>query len=220
MYAQQNKGFLPWLIDPGWDGPFGVPSAHWHSLVAPYLGARGSNNQPFDPYSTNSERATSAVFRSCPAWNAVDVWRADWALYNKHGYGLNARLLLPDNPDPTWNDPNSWWTGQTGNNRGPGKPYTGAIRLSRLKQSTQRVLIGESVDYHIYVSYNPTLKTWEFPRSNGSPAGSQYQSGDPRRHAKSGAKGGSANYAFADGHAESLDKRSAELRMSSYQTTP
>jgi prepilin-type processing-associated H-X9-DG protein len=219
MYAGDHSGTLPWQLWPDWTTtsyPAGTRQAHWYKLITPYLGRlRGATGASIDPYNMPSTDV-AAVVSACPEWDAVGRWNATaQTAASKPGYGYNARpnmrsidaaglgITVADTqwgPFPADNIP----AGET--------DKTGPLKLVDLRASASRILVGDSVDYHLHLAWNPSESRWSWPLNTTQPQlAYAYQSGHPDRHGKPGArfKDGSANYVFADTHVESLTPEQA-----------
>lgn len=218
IFSNENDGRIPWLISPDWTTngyPAGTKLVHWYKALTPYLTSERSNINPEDL----SNAQVAKVMQACPSWQAKTAWPSIAsidAIYSKSGFGYNSRPLLRA-ISATGNtiEANSNWFGPFPLD-GIGDTTTqttGPMKLANLNPAGDRVLFGDSVDYHLHLSAPAGKWIWA-PPTAAEPV-SLYASGDPTRHgvqSKDGA-GSWANYAFADGHAESLNPEKGRRAM-------
>jgi prepilin-type processing-associated H-X9-DG protein/prepilin-type N-terminal cleavage/methylation domain-containing protein len=192
VYVQDNRGYLPFVKYPctannATEGP-GTPF-HWYNLISLAAGARlGPNGLVPD------DTQTIAVLKTCPQYDYNLTWPNGLG-GSKPGYGMNSNLPLPDDTSPLARNP--YGAASWGDKTNP-------MKLVRLVRPAERVLYGDSVDWHLIAYLDKIVngqKIYTFPPNSGAtPPIAPYWSGDPERHL------GKANYAFCDGHAVAMDK--------------
>ena len=226
MYVEANRGWLPYNRYPNWEETDRTKYVLWYEALSPYLGKK------IDP-ATAKRNEYAAVIRSCPSWDLDSLNLNSNADYYP-GYGQNFRLFLgtgrpaEGSMKPTQNAGQEWLS--TGINPTAAQGYAvGAVKLSKLRNITRRVICGDSVDNHIGVSNTVFVpgygNPWDFPKrqSNDPTPQLYFATGAPNRHGgnpqdanlTSRRKGlARANYLMGDGHAESLDYVSAIKALS------
>jgi prepilin-type N-terminal cleavage/methylation domain-containing protein/prepilin-type processing-associated H-X9-DG protein len=232
MYAGANQNQLPWLVYPDYSltgYPAGQPTTHWYKQLTPYLGRTvdPATGLAIDPYNMSSG-SVAPVISACPAWNAADRWNSTDpnVLGSKPGYGWNAKPFFRTmNAAGTWavdaldGSASSPVTYQIPRDNIPSAAadqfYRGSVKITRIRPSSGTVLVGDSVNYNILLSWSTVTARYDFlPNTDPSLTG-KYLSGDPLRH-RAGKARFMSNYVFADGHAESLeevDARKALIRQ-------
>jgi prepilin-type processing-associated H-X9-DG protein len=126
------------------------------------------------------------VIKACPTWDTEVLWGIGSG-QTKPGYGMNIRVTYPER-DWTWaKQPPPGMSGDWGTQDNP-------IKINWLHHASQRIVYGDSVDWHLYSQWNGVKEEFPFDATT-----KKYISGDPFRHNKI------ANYCFVDGHAEGLD---------------
>ena len=69
MYANGEKGFLPYALFPSWGRPAGYPAPmpmiHWYNALSPFMGKKVE----YDPATGLSSGIYAKVIRMCPAWD-------------------------------------------------------------------------------------------------------------------------------------------------------
>ena len=170
QYAGDHKGGLPLAKVSN--------TLHWFQLLYPYVGREDTNWE--DPNDHTS------VFWGCPEWLGRD---SGWNIppqgapaISSPGYGMNVYPVLPNH-----------WIGNTSSGNPEPKFY-----ISQISHPTRRVLVGDSIDWHIAGTGNYGNGTYGFP---------SWSPGDPRRHGKT------ANYLFFDIHAASLPYTHAHMHL-------
>jgi prepilin-type N-terminal cleavage/methylation domain-containing protein/prepilin-type processing-associated H-X9-DG protein len=171
QFSHDNKGYLPAMRHGGFNGndssiEDGPPTGdQWAEIISGYLGefTDNINNDPI-----------AAISNACPAWEG----RPDLQYGNtKPGYGMNAY------PGAGSGIPN-----RNGNvtQNGPLLDSSRIIPLDALKAPSNTILLGDSVDWHIYLNGGQ----WVTTSNPDNPYG--YYSAHPDRHGKN------ANYLMAD----------------------
>jgi prepilin-type N-terminal cleavage/methylation domain-containing protein/prepilin-type processing-associated H-X9-DG protein len=194
MYAQANNGYLPFAkynpnavnsTPPYADAFLGGtrPQFHWFEYISRYLGPEA---QRLTGVAGASTGGVATVLKACPEWVAYSVVDTSARV----GYGMNTYMFMQ------MNDPHT-----TGHIFRP-------VRLTKLRGASGIPLVGDSNDWHLFVTYSSASATLptspSFPRNFSTSFGQLfYASGDPRRHGKR------ANYVFADGSARSLTEAEA-----------
>lgn len=152
-----------------------VDDVYWYDNLAAYAGA--------DSASGNVNLKAGNVFTSCPAW------RTGAKHYTDLGYGMPHTFNVGTS-HPFWND--WYWNG------------TFTIRdgtLHELTLPSSRILIGESAVKYIEAGGNPAVwglwNSYKYDQALWS-APAATPPANPVRHS------GRANYAFVDGHVQSL----------------
>jgi len=178
LYVNQYRGFLPFLKYPQWDNS--APPAvdtHWFQYLSLVAGVKTN-----DPSGIPTVFEASKVMRACPAYiNPDDP--------TKIGYGMNGTITYPEHVALDFDQIVAPLTSVNwGDSHNP-------IKLTRLRRLPQRIINGDSVDWHLLAKATPLPE--HFPPG---PLPKTYTSGDPYRHGKT------ANYLFCDGHAEPIDE--------------
>ena len=231
MYAQDNKGYLPFIKNPTWNDPNNV---YWFRALTKYMGG-GRNFDPLNAADPNSgDDKVSAVFRACPEWTSNDYANLGY----RPGYGQNFKLMLgmqtpllgsDTHPGPVfdWNEVGLIYRAGVSDNA------IGTVKIAQIKQSSERIINGDSVEYHLGIfEYNGAddaatggLMKYDFPRPPNSPSydpAQYWSSGAPNRHGGLpedcrlvGGRGSraKANYLFADGHALTMNYIDARRQL-------
>lgn len=166
-YLGDCAGWYPTSRQDGIPGAYGT-YVHWFEHLLPYMeAAEKTGNGTLDRRDLAAGGRT--IFTDCPAWKATTVWA--------FGYGFNGCLRTPERPH------RSYWDTSTG--------YYLDYRAPKVTSLAERVLVGDSPDWHVTVDNAKYPTRWS-----------------PRRH------GATANYVFCDGHARSLPPASAALAIS------
>jgi prepilin-type N-terminal cleavage/methylation domain-containing protein len=227
LYASTFNNALPWQIYPDWTTtgyPAGTQSTHWYKLLTPYLGktnyrdtATGQNRR-YDAYDApDSTQMAQVIYNACPEWDSTLMWTNGLGT-SKPGYGMNARPRLKFVGPNSWDVINTSWGPMPDDEFPAVENNSGPVRLSQLRPGSEFVMFGDSVDFHLHLSFSSTPNRWDFPLNSGAGADtrllSTYRSGDPIRHGRK--TNLFANYVFADSSARSLgieEARKALLRM-------
>jgi prepilin-type N-terminal cleavage/methylation domain-containing protein/prepilin-type processing-associated H-X9-DG protein len=171
MYSNDNEDYLPPLqLAPG--------SHIWFIIVGTYVdlpdimaiypvGTAGCGMNAANYLAT---QVGANVVWGCPAWSKTKAFN-----YSKPGYGMTA-----------W--PNG--CGALKNSNNLSNPSGRWFTRSKLDTSSRRLLVGDSIDFHL--NPNGTFTAW------AGPSAWDLGSGDPARHR------GRANYGFFDGHVGSF----------------
>ena len=191
MYASQYSGRIPWMsYNDGNPAIDGTVTFDWRQALNPLV---GGNAMPALPAPYNSRRQLAKLFRADPGFTTDDRGWEKGELRDE-AYGMNRHLFHRD----------------YASNAHPNVPeYDFQVKLAQLKPSTERILIGDSVtrlpDFFGSGTTYPNFELWLQLRDYSMPVNAvawatqgRAMQADPTRH------GGSANYLFADGHAESL----------------
>jgi prepilin-type N-terminal cleavage/methylation domain-containing protein/prepilin-type processing-associated H-X9-DG protein len=237
LYASSNKGAIPWMVWPDWNAlAMGAGRAKWYTLLTPHLGRTMDPNtgKRLDPYYMNSN-ALAPMLTDCPEWDVDSRFPGQNAGFkgSRLGYGMNLKPLIratdltgatavdtKDGPIPFVTDPTDpFYT--TAN---PTKRW-GAMKITQFRPSSSAILYGDSSNEFLVLervdaATELPLSTgiWSFARNTNTAYAIKYSASDPERHTASASaaksdKGARANYAFADGHAETLSKSEARLYM-------
>ena len=226
MYIEGNGGYLPYSRYPNWSETDPTKYVLWYQALSPYLGKK------LDP-SSGARNQYASVIRSCPAWSLEASGLAAEQDYYP-GYGQNFRLALgtgkaPEGTMAPLANAGAEWL-ETGINPTPTHGWAvGAVKLSRLKNPTRRILCGDSVDNHIGLSNAVFVPGYgnpcDFTKKQVGDVNPQlfFSSGAPSRHGgnpkdanlKSPKKDTCrSNYVFGDAHAESLTYPQARVALS------
>ena len=214
MYADSNDGNIPWQVWADWtttNYPAGSQSTHWYKLITPFLSSgKGRDGRTLDPYTMFSSDV-APVIAACPEWDGAARWNTSASsVASKPGYGYNAlpKLRAIDSQGVGTAVSGFQWGPFPADNIPVGEvDKTGPIKLTDLRPASDRILMGDSVDYHLHLSFNSTEGRWNWPRnSTVTSLNYRFTSGHPDRHGKPGARfqDATANYVFADTHVESL----------------
>ncbi|HMO25293.1 MAG TPA: hypothetical protein PKB10_03410, partial [Tepidisphaeraceae bacterium] len=129
---------------------------------------------------------------------------------SRPGYGMNSRPLMRAL------DENGASAERTAG--GPMIPTTaapnrtGLVRITQIKPPSSAILYGDSVAEHLELGF--VAGRWDWTPNTNALYAIKYGSGDPERHPSGGGESGMrANYAFADGHAETLTKEQARRAL-------
>ncbi|HRK31587.1 MAG TPA: type II secretion system protein [Tepidisphaeraceae bacterium] len=208
MYVNDFKGVIvyPRIEDP----QFSPRTVFWFQRLSFYLNkqdARGGN------YDTNN---ISAAIKGCTEWIPIDNTGDGVPDSDKIGYGMSRRLKTPKTrtnyhaPGEHTLVSSSW----SGTDNDPADPdyASGPWKITQIKNASSRILFGDSRNTWL----DPAVTGWDLSAPLiGIGAGT---SGDVGRHTKRVIvstttdpkyKSLRANYAFVDGHVESLDPESA-----------
>jgi prepilin-type N-terminal cleavage/methylation domain-containing protein/prepilin-type processing-associated H-X9-DG protein len=213
MYANDHKGVVVFpqdqtnTVDPNTFDPepasAGGQKVFWFQFLSQYLNKKQARNQ------------VSRVVWLCPEWEQIDSNNDGQLDTDKCGYGMSRRLLAPASRtryhspvDP----PESGDGPPTATYRPP--PW----KITQLKPAAGRIIFGDSrntwLDPNGPSTTNGPNGAWAFAPVWNVNVGS----GDPGRHGgKRWVQGKGdpayktmrANYAFCDGHAETLDPERA-----------
>jgi prepilin-type N-terminal cleavage/methylation domain-containing protein/prepilin-type processing-associated H-X9-DG protein len=216
-YAAENDGALPWLVYPEWTVPTGAPRATWYRLLTPYLGrSKDKLGRALDPYFMSSTEQAQIV-SGCGEWDVDGRFpgQNDGFKGSRPGYGMSSRpLMRATNPEGTAAEKTA---GGPIYNFASGGPYvnpavrTGVVRTTQMKPSSKVILYGDSVAEHLELGF--VGGKWDWTPNTNAAYGISYASGDPERHPTNNRNGLRANYAFADGHAETLSKEEARRAL-------
>jgi len=214
MYSHSNDGNIPWQVWSDWTTasyPAGSVSTHWYKLITPYLGSgKGKDGRTLDIYNMASSDV-APVIAACPDWDGPARWNTSASsVASKPGYGYNAlpKLRSTDSQGLGTAVSGVLWGPFPADNIPAGEvDKTGPIKLTDLRPASARVLVSDSVDYHLHLSFNSTEGRWNWPRNTTvTSLNYRFTSGHPDRHGRPGARfqDATANYVFADTHVESL----------------
>lgn len=197
MYANDNRGMLPLLKQPNWDGSY-----HWFQALSAYLGKEAP------PGAATAD--ISKVLKACPEWTVM----LDATSPSHIGYGMNSRMAVGQGlypPNAPAGQPAEWWFTHMmydpANVNGVSNGL-GITKLNRYRRTSQVILMGDSTDWVLQLSGTASFPWFELARNTGqtnSVPGTEWFKCDPERHNRRR----SANYLFLDGHAESLGLRPA-----------
>ncbi|MBC8105463.1 MAG: type II secretion system protein, partial [Anaerolineae bacterium] len=185
MYVEGNNGWLPYNRYPNWEETDRKKYLLWYEALSPYLG------KEIDP-TAGIRNDYAKVIRNCPSWD-LDAMSLNSVTNDYYpGYGQNFRLFLgtgrraEGSMKATVYQTEEWLS--TGINPTAAQGYAvGAVKLSRLRNITRRVICGDSVDNHIGVSNTVFVpgfgNPWDFPkRQNNDPQFQLYfATGAPNR---------------------------------------
>ncbi len=177
-FASENQGGLPLVTNQRLGSS--AEKQHWFDYLSEYVGGEGEER--VDPLDRNS------VFWGCPEWEGRDsAWNIppqNGAISSTSvGYGMN---LYPERPD------------NTNENARNDLEDDSLYSMEMIQHATARVLIGDSIDWHLVGGTN---------FANGHFGFAPWSPGDPRRH------GRGANYLFFDLHAARLPVEKAHLYL-------
>ena len=212
MYANGEKGHLPFTVFPSWGRPSWYPAPkpiiHWYNALSPYMGQKVD----YDPTTGNPTGTYAKVIRACPAWN-VDALGVPDTVGNQWltGYGQNLTPFLgsgrpavgsssgtPEGPTSTHFGDQSYWYCGILNVTSPasGNPETnavGAIKLWKVPQPAKTIINGDSVNWFILIQRTGFPQGYRWApqgfQPNGPPVQMYFNSGAPNRH------GGKAEHA-------------------------
>ena len=205
MYANGEKGWLPYAVFPSWGRPAWYPAPqpfiHWYNALSPYMGKKVE----YDPATGNPTTGFAKVLRACPAWDVdkmgvPDTPGNEWMV----GYGQNLTPFLgsgkaasgsasdtPNKPSTMYfSDPSYWYCGLE-NVTAPasGNPETnavGAVKLSKIPQHSKTIINGDSVNWFILIQQTGFPRGWRWApqgfQPNGPPPQMFFNSGAPNRH--------------------------------------
>lgn len=213
MYANANKGYLPFCAFPGWGlrtapvaDPTGTPIIHWFEALSPYLGTKvmeydATTGQRLTPY--------AKVLSACPNWDRDQMSLAGDAFC---GYGQNLYMMMDVNSGKTVSGSEGTIKGTaygestyviTGMmpavftpapGQGTNVPSTvggavGAVRLDKLRPSAKTLINGDSNNWFIFLQKSTGLggdRGWHWvhpPYNSNVPQQLVFDSGAPNRHA-------------------------------------
>ena len=216
MYANANRGYLPYCAYPGW-GPFmtdppGTPVIHWFEALAPYVGGKTIE---FDKTTGNRISPLPAIFDrgGCPNWDRNSMNLGNFSDFV--GYGQNLTLFFDAGSKNSpvgsagratqviWGETTYVWTGlepgdykadpNTTNQPSTKGTAVGTVKLAQLRPAQKVLLNGDSTNWFIFVEKSGLLnQTWAWvkPPHNSvlqTLPGIAFDSGAPNRH------GGPAN---------------------------
>ncbi len=187
LYSQDHDNSLPYVKYEPFRGQFGLG---WLRFISPYIGGRSIEDSNL-----------SKISKSCPDYRPIGGTVFDIDPRSFPGYGMSEQLRLPDSSAPAYG--RAGWKNDTDDDVG-----LAPMRLTNIRGPATRAYIGDSQDFKINIS------TWWM----GSPVFSRLDEGDPARHERTGDVAvdfidGRANYAFVDGHAETLVASEASKRL-------
>jgi prepilin-type N-terminal cleavage/methylation domain-containing protein/prepilin-type processing-associated H-X9-DG protein len=193
MYANDYKGVVVYPSET--DANFSPTTVYWFQKLSVYLNKKNVRGSVVELGSIDK------VLRACPEFEGVDNNADGKPDTDKIGYGMNQRLLIP-RTRAKYADPGD--VGVTGYVAPPWK-------LTMLKNSASRVIFGDSRNTNL----DPPVAGWLLDFPINAPT-----SGDPGRHSAGKYRNVRtktdpsypmlrANYAFCDGHAETLDPEAA-----------
>jgi prepilin-type processing-associated H-X9-DG protein len=193
MYANGQKGFLPFTVFPSWDRPAFYPAPapiiHWYNALSPYLGKRIE----FDPATGEPTTNYATVIKNCPAWR-VDELGIPNTPSNDYltGYGQNMLLFLGSGRAATGTEkPGQIPYGDPGHlqcgimNNGSFNYAVGAVKMSKVPTHSKTIINGDSVNWFILLQRGglPPAYTWWKPQVHaGLPPQTFFDSGAPNRH--------------------------------------
>lgn len=223
MYSNDNGGTIPWQVWPDWSTagyPAGSVTTQWYKLITPYLASgKGRDGRKLDIYNMSSTNV-APVISACPEWDASARWNLSAAgVASKPGYGYNTlpKLRAIDSQGVGAAVSGFLWGPFPLDNIPAGEvDKTGPIKLTDLRPASARVLVGDSVDFHLFLRFDSTEARWSWPRnSDFATLNYRFSSGHPDRHGKPGGRfqDATANYAFADSHVESLTPEQARRAL-------
>jgi prepilin-type N-terminal cleavage/methylation domain-containing protein/prepilin-type processing-associated H-X9-DG protein len=193
MYANNQKGFLPFTVFPSWDRPAWYPAPqpiiHWYEALSPYLGKRID----FDPATGEPTTNYATVIKNCPAWR-VDELGIPNTPANDYltGYGQNLTPFLGSGRAATgtekpgqipFGDPSGLQCGIMQN--GSFNYAVGAIKMGKVPNHAKTIINGDSVNWFILLQQSglPKAYTWWKPQNHpGLPPQTYFDSGAPNRH--------------------------------------
>jgi prepilin-type N-terminal cleavage/methylation domain-containing protein/prepilin-type processing-associated H-X9-DG protein len=168
VYVDDAHGILPTLVDnsPQYPGA----ASYWFERIAPYAGV-GATGGPVTCFDIQGQSRT--VIRGCPAYRDGPAWYP--------GYGMVLYPLAPLSFDHCYFYNGGWW----------GKRD---IRLIELSGLDQRIIVGDSNDWHLSAVDHGMVGFWQ-ENTRGLAV---------RRHGSD-----KANYLYGDGHVASANRREA-----------
>jgi prepilin-type N-terminal cleavage/methylation domain-containing protein/prepilin-type processing-associated H-X9-DG protein len=204
MYANSEKGFLPYALFPSWGRPAGYPAPmpmiHWYNALSPFMGQKVE----YSPTTGDPLTNYAKVVRACPAWDVDKLGVPDtpgnqWLT----GYGQNITLflgsgkpadgsasVLGSKPTTThFSDPSYWYCGLETLTAVSGNGETnavGAVKMSKIPQPAKTIVNGDSVNWFILIQRTgfPQGYRWapQGLQPNGPPPQMYFNSGAPNRH--------------------------------------
>jgi prepilin-type N-terminal cleavage/methylation domain-containing protein/prepilin-type processing-associated H-X9-DG protein len=165
-YTNDWDGLLPRLKTPRATDL--TKSVQWFNVIASYAGIDSDDSQ------TIYNQRGSSVIWGCQNWKPTP---AQFSI-SRPGYGMSWYPLAP----ASWNFSMCWQDPGGGFNPDPNAVDIG---LSRITLGSRRILLGDSLNWHLFFS-------------SASP-GYKADVWDPSRH-----RGGRAVYTFFDGHVQSI----------------
>jgi prepilin-type N-terminal cleavage/methylation domain-containing protein/prepilin-type processing-associated H-X9-DG protein len=205
MYANSEKGYLPYAVFPSWGRPswYPVPKPmiHWYNALSPFMGQKVE----YDAATGNPITNYAKVVRACPAWDVDKLGVPDTAgnLWLT-GYGQNLTPFLgsgkpavgsqsgtPDGPTTTHFGDQSYWYCGINTVTAPisGNAETnavGAIKLGKVPSPAKTIINGDSVNWFILIQRTGFPPGWRWApqgfQPNGPPVQMFFNSGAPNRH--------------------------------------
>ena len=204
MYANSEKGFLPYAVFPSWGRPAGYPAPqpmiHWYNALSPYMGRKVE----YDPATGLSNGTYAKVIRACPAWDVdklgiQDIRANEWMT----GYGQNLTLFLgsgrPADGSPSalgskpstthFGDQSYWYCGLESLTAVSGNSETnavGAVKMAKVPRHPKTIINGDSVNWFILIQRTGFPQGYRWPpqglQPNGPPPQMYFNSGAPNRH--------------------------------------
>jgi prepilin-type N-terminal cleavage/methylation domain-containing protein/prepilin-type processing-associated H-X9-DG protein len=184
MYVNANKGWYPFPTSsqaspqqPTGSNPYGGTPI-WYDAIDPYIGAKVGNNR-----TGVAAMRTWAAIKQDPIWNDFPEKQPSGSQgtlkESNRTYKMNAHLRSPGTGRST-----------------TGKPSSGPINQSFIRESDKLIILGDSVGYDIYpfdANTNAANGRFSMMMSDVSDNANAYLY---LRHQNT------ANIVFADGHAE------------------
>jgi prepilin-type N-terminal cleavage/methylation domain-containing protein/prepilin-type processing-associated H-X9-DG protein len=217
MYTNDSKGAV--LQPVSYDPYLSPTTCFWFQRLSIYMNKKNSRQGTFDT-STVSE-----VFKGCPDFQPFDN-DGDLKLdSDKIGYGMSRRLRTPQSRTRYHSPAVAGVANSPAGISGPASASEAAAadylppwwKINQLGRTSSRILFGDSRNTFL----DPSTTGWDFSQPLVGIGAAV--SGDTRRHGgtffieadptlarkKPEYKSQRANYAFCDGHAESLDPETA-----------
>ena len=215
MYTNDAKGVV--LQPVTYDANFTPTTVYWFQQLSFYMNRRTSRAGSLD------DAEISKALKGCPEWAGIDNNGDGLPDSDKIGYGMSRRLRTPEsrtryhvlyNPAIPVTTPGGI-NGPVGSDMSAvpgGTVYKPPVwKVTNLKKPSERILFGDSQIAFL----DPGTAGWDYSGTVGS--------GDTGRHAgkpfidpsmaaarlRPEYKQHRANYAFVDGHAETLDAETA-----------
>lgn len=221
MYTNDNKGVivLPVIPDPDFKiaNPGNSESVFWFQRLSIYINRNESRG------STVQSGKLNAVVRGCPEWEGLDNTGDGVIDTDKVGYGMSRRLLSPAsrtryhapyNPDPRI-PPTSPGNGAQGTDLASSDYRAPYWKLSMVKKPASRILFGDSRQSYLdpstassggWLAINTPLSASSGDIGRHSPVRrvNSADSATAKTAEPNNYKRMRANYAFVDGHVETL----------------